>query len=717
MTADTNQSRIIGVIASAAGLSQRSVAAIIRLLDDGATVPFIARYRKEATGEADEVMVESVKIEYERQRQLLQRKEFIAASIEDQGKLTPQLKEKITACFDAAELEDLYLPFKPKRRTKAAVARERGLEPLARIIMSQNCGGIMAVAARYLNPGSGIATPDDAVRGASDIIAEWISENASARRSVRRLFGHTAELSTRVVKGKEDEGAKYRDYFNCREPLKRIAPHRFLAMCRAQREGYVRISIDIDQARASDSIASRVLKPGAGSDVADIITGAVQDAVKRLIIPSVENEMMADKKSQADAVAIDVFSLGLRQLLLSSPLKNRRIMAIDPGFRTGCKVVCLDCQGNLLDHDVIFPAPPRCDTERSAACVAKLIGRFGIDAIALGDGTASRQTYDFLKSMDLPQGVDIHIVSEQGASIYSASEVARDEFPDQDITVRGAVSIGRRLLDPLAELVKIDPKSIGVGQYQHDVDQQRLRQSLDFTVSSCVNSVGVDLNTASRQLLSYVSGIGPALAENIVAYRTECGGFKSRRELLKVKRLGDKAYAQCAGFLRVDNPENPLDNSAVHPESYHIVEKMARDLGVKVENLIGNAPLLRKIDKSRYLTDTVGMPTVNDIVAELEKPGRDPRLTASAAVFDSRVTDFSDLRTGMVIEGKVVNVTAFGAFVDLGIKENGLLHISEMSDSFVRSAADVVSIGQRLTVRVLGIDSGRRRISLSLKNL
>lgn len=704
------------IISRQLGVSKAKVASVLSLIQQGCTVPFIARYRKEATGGLNEVDIDNIKNASESLNELQKRKEYITDVIKNQGKLTDELKQKIDSCFDSVILEDIYLPYKPKRRTRASIARDNGLEPLARIIMKQNSLNIRDAAERVVD-GNKAPDTDAAISGASDIIAEWISESEEARNAVRYLFRHTAVISSKVIKGKEVEGEKYRDYFDFSEQLRRCSPHRYMAMRRGESEGFLKVSIDIDHTEAIDKINRIIIKRSSAEGVRQILTAAVSDSCKRLIIPSIENEFAADTKLKSDTTAIEIFTSGLRQLLMQPPLRGHRIMAIDPGYRTGCKVVCLDEYGTLITHTVIYPTKPRCDISGASTTVKHLIQKHGIQSIALGDGTASRDTFRFLRDMPLPSGIQLHVVSEQGASIYSASDMARQEFPDHDVTVRGAVSIGRRLLDPLAELVKIDPKSIGVGQYQHDVNQSLLKKSLDFTVESCVNQVGVDVNSASSRLLSYVAGIGPVLADNIVRYRTTHGAFRSRKELLKVDRLGEKAFKQCAGFIRVPESDNPLDNSAVHPESYHIAERMARDMNCNIKDIIGNTDILAKIDLHRYVTSSIGIPTLNDIISELHKPGRDPREKAEEVTFDASVQSFDDLKEGMVMIGKVVNVTAFGAFIDLGIKENGLVHLSQMSDKYIKSPLDVVSIGQQVSVRILDIDNSRRRISLTMKDL
>ncbi|MBR5744759.1 MAG: RNA-binding transcriptional accessory protein, partial [Muribaculaceae bacterium] len=621
----------------------------------------------------------------------------------------------IEATNDATALEDIYLPFKPKRNTRAQVARQRGLEPLAKQIMAQNADDIIRLAAKYV--GEEVPTADDAISGASDIIAEWVNETDWVRSSVRKRFLQYAVVSAEVVKGKEQEGAKFRNYFHYRQPLSRCSSHQFLAIRRGEAEGFLKMSLNIDDNRAVESICRRFVKAGGQRQSAEVVRNAIADGYKRLIRPSIETEVVALAKTKADATAIEMFADNLRQLLFASPLHGKRVMAIDPGFRTGCKLVCLDAQGNLLHHNVIYPTAPANDYAGSSRTVIRYVKRYEIDAIALGNGTASRETERFLRSLDFGRDVEIFVVSEQGASIYSASEVAREEFPDEDVTVRGAVSIGRRLIDPLAELVKIDPKSIGVGQYQHDVDQSRLKAALDFTVESCVNSVGVNLNTASPHLLAYVAGIGPQLARKIVEYRAQNGDFRSRDDLMKVPRLGEKTFDQCAGFLRIPNAENVLDNTAVHPESYHIVGKIARDLNVGIDQLVRNHDIIASIDLSKYVEGDIGLPTLNDIAEELEKPGRDPRETADTVEFAEDVNDIEDLVPGMELNGIVTNITAFGAFVNIGIKEDGLVHVSEMADYRVDSPAEVVKINQHVKVRVKSVDLERRRIALTMKGL
>ncbi len=704
---------LLSSISGQTGISIPQIEATIKLLDDGATIPFISRYRKEATKGLNEVQIQSISVAYDKFQELEKRKQTIITTIDEQGKLTDELKSKIEQCHDTNLLEDLYLPYKPKRRTKAEIARNNGLEPLAKIIMAQNAPDIRSTAHRFIN--EDVADADTAISGALDIVAEWVSENTSTRNTVRNAFAREAVISCKVAKGKEEAAANYRNYFDFSSPLKRCNSYRILAMRRGEKEGLLQVAIDVDGENAIDKISRRLVKNN--SESASLIRKAVSDSYKRLIKPSIENEFAALSKSQADEVAIATFADNARQLLLAPPLGKKRILAIDPGYRTGCKVVCLDEQGNLLHNDTIYPTPPRCETAAAAKKISQLTEAYKIDAIALGNGTASRETEKFLESIHYNRDIRIFVVSEDGASIYSASKIARDEFPDKDVTVRGAVSIGRRLLDPLAELVKIDPKSIGVGQYQHDVDQAELKKSLEFTVESCVNSVGVNLNTSSKELLTYISGLGPQLAQNIVAYRAENGNFQSKTELLKVPRLGKKAFEQCAGFLRIPEGTNPLDNTAVHPENYALVDRMAKDAGCDVETLIKDKGKRASINLNNYLSDTIGLPTLTDIMAELEKPGRDPRKAITAMKFDDSLRSFDDLREGMELNGIVTNITQFGVFVDVGIKENGLVHISELSNQFVKNPSEVVKLHQPVKVRVIAIDTERHRISLTMKNL
>ena len=705
--------KILAFVAGDTGISLKQTSATIKLLDEGATIPFISRYRKEATGGLDETQIQAIATAYEKAQELEKRKKHITETIAAQDKLTPELEKKIAECFDAQTLEDIYLPFKPKRRTKAEIAREKGLEPLARIIMAQNSDDVKRSAMRFVN--DNVADTEEAIEGAADIIAEWISENQGVRNTVRNMFSREATVTCKVAKGKEEEAANYQNYFDFSAPLKRCGSHRILAMRRGEREGLLRVDISIPEEKILDRLAERLVKNDTES--AQVVEKALTDSYKRLIKPSIENEFASLSKAEADDQAISLFAQNARQLLFAPPLGRKRILAIDPGYRTGCKVVCLDEQGNLLHNDTIYPTPPKSETALAAKKITHLIEVYKIDAIALGNGTASRETEHFLSSLRYNRDVKVFVVSEDGASIYSASKLAREEFPDKDVTVRGAVSIGRRLFDPLAELVKIDPKSIGVGQYQHDVDQTKLKKSLEFTVESCVNSVGVNLNTASKELLTYVSGLGPQLAQNIVSYRADNGDFTTRKQLMKVPKLGPKAFEQCAGFLRIPDGENPLDNTAVHPENYRIVEQMAKDCKCTVTDLIKNKEKREKIDISRYVTAETGLPTLTDIMAELEKPGRDPRKGVAVMKFDENIKTFDDLTEGLVLKGIVTNITQFGVFVDIGIKENGLVHISELSDKFVSSASEVVKIHQQVTVKVKSIDRERRRIALTMKQI
>lgn len=699
------------IISEEISLPQTNVLNTISLLDDGATIPFISRYRKEMTGGMDEVAVQKIKERYEDLKELAKRKEYIISVITESGNMTPELEGKINICWDSVKLEDIYLPFKPKRRTRAEIARNKGLEPLAKIIMSQHNDDISYKARKYLS--DEVATVEDAVNGARDIIAEWISENEFVRNSIRNIFRRNAEISCKVVKGKEAEGENYKNYFDCSEPLRRCSSHRILAMRRGEKEGFLRVSISVDDDAAIDTVNKIVVK-GHG-EASDIVYEAVEDSYKRLIKPSIENEFAALSKEKADSEAIEMFAQNVRQLLFAPPLGHKRVMGVDPGYRTGCKIVCLDEQGNLLHNDTIYPNPPQNDYKMAAKKITGLVEAYKIDAIALGNGTASRETEKFLQSLSYDHKIQVFVISENGASIYSASKIARDEFPDKDVTVRGAVSIGRRLLDPLAELVKIDPKSIGVGQYQHDVDQSKLKNALNFTVGSCVNSVGVNVNTASKELLTYIAGLGPQLAQNIVTYRAENGDFKVRKDILKVPRMGEKAFHQAAGFLRIPEGDNPLDNTAVHPERYALIEKMASNSGCSVMELITNNDLRESINLSDYIEGDVGMPTLTDIMSELEKPGRDPRRGIKVLEFDENVRTIDDVSVGMILNGIVTNITQFGVFVDFGIKENGLVHISELADRFVSNPNEVVSLHQHVKVRVLDIDKSRKRIALSLK--
>lgn len=682
----------------------------VRLLREGATIPFISRYRKEVTGSLDEVAVGSVRDLLERLTELEARKRTILSTIEEQGRLTGELRTRIEASWDAAEVEDLYLPYKPRRRTRAAAARERGLEPLANLLMAQHTPDIRRQAQRFVT--AEVPTADDALSGASDIVAERMAEDDRIRSEVRRNFSREGIVHARVAKGKEQQGAKYADYFDAATPVRSVSSHRLLAMLRGEEEGILKVSVEIDAERIIERIRRRFIRPG--STTRTWLEAAAADAFRRLIRPSIESETLAAAKERADDEAIRIFAENLRQLLLASPLGQKRVIALDPGFRTGCKVVALDAQGNLLHHTVIYPHPPQSRTAEAAETLRRLAARYRTEAMAIGDGTAGRETEQFVRGLKL-QGVELYTVSEDGASVYSASAAAREEFPDEDVTVRGAVSIGRRLIDPLSELVKIDPKSIGVGQYQHSVDQAKLRARLGDVVESCVNRVGVNINTASKHILTYISGLGPALAENIVAYRAANGDFRTRSELKKVPRLGAKAFEQAAGFLHIVGGRNPLDNSAVHPESYPIVERMAADAGVSVERLLADRELRRTIRPERYVTAQAGLPTVTDILEALDKRGLDPREELHTFAFAPDVRTIDDLREGMTLPGIVTNITAFGAFVDIGIKQDGLVHVSQLADRYVASPAEVVRLGQHVEVRVTGIDTLRGRISLSMR--
>ncbi len=699
-------------ISSTLSISKSQVSNTVKLLEEGATIPFISRYRKEATGSLDETEVTAIEKEWKRLLDLVKRREAILKSINDQELLTPELEDKINNCWDMAELEDIYLPYKPKRKTRASAAREKGLEPLAKIIMEQKEDHIEPVAEKYLN--DDVPDIEAALSGARDIVAEWINENADARNTIRQQFEHDAVISSKVIEKKRDEGTKYSDYFDFNEPLKNCAGHRLLAIRRAEQEGILRVSISIDNDFATDSLEKIFIKNK--NESADQVSLSIKDAYKRLLAPSIETEFKNSSKDKADEEAISVFSTNLRQLLLAAPLGPKVTMAIDPGFRTGCKLVCLDQQGNLLFNSTIFPHPPQKKVDEASEKVKGLLEKYKVEAIAIGNGTAGRETERFIKSLVSNSGTtEVFMVNEAGASIYSASETAREEFPDLDLTFRGAISIGRRLMDPLAELVKIDAKSIGVGQYQHDVNQDNLKEGLDQVVTSVVNQVGVKLNTASRHLLSYVSGIGPKLAKSITDYRRENRSFRSRKELMKVKGLGAKAFEQSAGFLRIPGAVNPLDNSAVHPESYSIVAKMAKDLSHPVKSLIEAANIRQQIDINNYVTGTVGLPTLKDIMQELEKPGLDPRGKAEAFSFSESITGITDLKPGMSLPGVITNLTKFGAFVDIGIKENGLLHISQITERFIKDPAEVLKLDQKVIVRVVNIDVERKRIQLSMK--
>lgn len=704
------------MIAAELKLPAHRIANTLKLLQGGATIPFISRYRKEATGGLDEVQIGDTQTRYEKLCELSKRKETVLSTIEEQGKLAPELKARISACWNATELEDIYLPFKPKRKTRAEAARAKGLEPLALLLMMQKENNLAAKVRNFVK--GEVKDEEDALKGARDILAEQISEDERSRNLMRNQFQRQALIQSKVVKGKEAEeaSAKYRDYFDFCEPLKKCSSHRLLALRRGESEGVLKVNIFPEDEDMCNERLQRLFVR-ANNECAHQVEEALTDAYKRLLKPAIETEFAALSKEKADEEAIRVFAENLRQLLLAPPLGQKRVMGIDPGFRTGCKVVCLDAQGTLLHNEAIYPHPPKSEYAQAARKIVKLVEQYKIEAIAIGNGTASRETEQFVTSQRYDREVQVFVVSEDGASIYSASKTAREEFPDYDVTVRGAVSIGRRLMDPLAELVKINAKSIGVGQYQHDVDQTKLKASLDQTVESCVNLVGVNVNTASKHLLTYVSGLGPTLAQNIVDYRTENGPFESRRQLLKVPRMGAKAYEQCAGFLRIPQAKNPLDNSAVHPESYPIVEQMAKDLNCTVADLIKDKELRSKIDLKKYVTDTVGLPTLTDILQELDKPGRDPRQKIQVFEFDKNVRTLDDLQEGMELPGIVTNITNFGCFVDIGIKENGLVHVSQLADRFVSNPADVVRIHQHVRVKVMSIDHERKRIQLTMKGL
>ncbi|MDY3851614.1 MAG: Tex family protein [Prevotella sp.] len=704
------------IIAARLALPQHKVANTLALLQEGCTIPFISRYRKEKTGGLDEVQIAGISEWNEKLTELSKRKETICKTINELGKMTDALQQRIDQCWESNELEDIYLPYKPKRRTKAQMAREMGLEPLATLLLTQREQHLKEAAKRFIK--GEVTSVEMAIKGAQDIIAETISENEQSRQQVRNAFQREAVITSKVVASKKEseEAAKFTDYFDFSEPLRRCSGNRFLAIQRGEKEGILRVKISIDSDNVVERLKRHYVKTN--SECGKLVAEAVEDAYKRLIEPSIENELTAATKEKADEEAIHVFTDNLRQLLLSAPLGQKRVMAIDPGIRTGCKVVCLDSQGNLLHHDVVYPFPPKGNKEGAQQRWKQLAERYNIEAIAIGNGTAGRETNELVQNITFAQGkVAVFMVSEDGASIYSASKTAREEFPDEDVTVRGAVSIGRRLMDPLAELVKIDPKSIGVGQYQHDVDQTKLKKSLDVTVSSCVNSVGVNINTASKHLLTYISGLGPTLANNIVEYRKENGAFTSRSQLKKVPRLGPSAFVQCAGFMRIPDAKNPLDNSAVHPESYPIVEKMAKDAGCKVQELINNSERLRQIDLKQYVTNDIGLPTLTDIIQELEKPGLDPRAEIEEFSFDKNVHSIDDLHVGMVLPGIVTNITKFGAFVDIGVHQDGLVHISQLANKFVSDAGEVVKLHQHVQVKVIEIDNRRNRISLSMKEV
>lgn len=709
-TMDVEKKTITDLIAQRCGITFGQAQRTVQLLSEGATIPFISRYRKEMTGGLDEVQVGAVKENLEQLTALEKRKETILASIGEQEKLTPELREKIEECYDSAVLEDIYLPYKPKRRTRAMAAREKGLEPLAALLMRQDGSQPERLASRFVT--GDVADENEALAGAGDIIAEWVSESERARSAIRRLFAREAVLTSRMVKGKETEGAKYSGYFSSEEPLRRLPSHRLLAMVRGEKEGILRLSLSPDETEATAQL-ERLFVRG-NSPARPFIEAAVHDSYKRLLKPSMESESMAGAKEKADTEAIRVFAENLRQLLLAPPLGKKRVLALDPGFRTGCKVVCLDAQGNPVHNETIYPHAPQGQWKESKAKILSLAESYRIEAIAIGDGTAGRETEQLIKEIVFRTDVKVFMVSEDGASVYSASAAGREEFPTYDVTVRGAVSIGRRLIDPLSELVKIDPKSIGVGQYQHEVDQARLKAGLDTVVESCVNNVGVNLNSASKHLLTYVSGLGPSLAQNIVEYRAVNGDFTSRAELKKVPRLGAKAYEQCAGFLRIPGAENPLDNSAVHPESYPVVERMAKDTGSDVRSLLSDADARKRVDLNRYVTPETGLPTLTDIMSELAKAGRDPRSEIQEFSF-ADVHSMDDLKEGMILPGIVTNITAFGAFIDVGIKQDGLVHISQIADRYVANPADVLKLHQHVQVKVMEVDRARGRVGLSIK--
>ena len=694
-------------------IQEKQINAVLQLLSEDCTIPFIARYRKDKTGNLGEVEIEQIQKLSKNFDEIQKRKESVLKSIEEQEKLTPELRAKIEQSFDLQEIEDLYLPFKKRRKTKADAAKEKGLEPLAKIIMAQKNGDIEQTAQNYLN--KEVSSVEEALQGARDIIAEWINENIFIRKNLRRVFQRKAVISSKVVKTKkeEEEAQKYAQYFDWSEPLNKIPSHRLLAMLRAEKEGFIKVSIDIDKEEILTFMEGSLVKTASPSCAEQIILAA-QDAYKRLLEPSISNEILQEAKIKADEKAISIFSENLTQLLLASPLGEKRILAIDPGYRTGCKVVCLDEKGDLLHNETIYPHAPQKETAIAMKKIRSMVEAYHIEAISIGNGTASRETEFFIKKIAFDRPLQVFVVSEAGASVYSASKIARDEFPDYDITVRGAVSIGRRLSDPLAELVKIDPKSIGVGQYQHDVDQALLKEELDSTVVKCVNSVGININTASKSLLSYVSGIGEKLAENIVVYRTENGAFVDRNQIKKVPRLGEKAFQQAAAFIRIKDGKNPLDNSSVHPEAYRIVEKMAKDLGIKTIDLIANEEKIKQIAPEKYTTEDIGILGIKDILKELLKPGLDPRKTSKVFEFDPNIKTFEDLKTGMVLPGIVSNITAFGCFVDIGIKENGLVHISQLKDGFVSDPSEVVKLHQQVKVKIIEIDTERKRIALSM---
>jgi protein Tex len=710
-----NISRWVEQITKEFSLQLKNVKAVAELLAEGGTIPFIARYRKELTGSMDEVMIANIRDRIEQLRELDKRREAIISSIEKQGKLTPELMSSIVVASTLAELEDIYLPYKPKRKTRATAAKEKGLEPLAQRLFDQEKFNLDELTNTFVDESKGVASPQEALEGARDIIAEWISENPDTRKQVRDLFWKEGIVESKVMKGKEAEGQKYKDYFEWSEPISKTPSHRLLALRRGEKEGILALDIFPPEEEAINSIERQFVKHD-NAAAAEQVKLAIKDSYKRLLRPSLETEIRMESKMKADEEAIKVFASNLKELLLSAPLGQKNVLALDPGFRTGCKVVCLDRQGKLLHNDNIYPHEPQRETAKSAALIKGLVQKFNIEAIAIGNGTASRETENFVKSIGLDNKVLVVMVNESGASVYSASDVAREEFPDKDITVRGAVSIGRRLMDPLSELVKIDAKSIGVGQYQHDVDQTKLKQGLDDVVMSCVNSVGVEVNTASKELLSYVSGLSPALAKNIVEFRNQNGPFKDRESLMQVPRLGEKVFEQAAGFLRIHNAGNPLDASAVHPESYEVVNKMAADLGCTVKDLMSSAELRKQLDLQKYVSPKFGLPTLTDILSELEKPGRDPRETFEVFSFTEGVNEIKDLKIGMKLPGIVTNVTAFGAFVDIGVHQDGLVHISHLSDKFIKDPKEAVTVQQKVQVTVVEVDVPRKRIGLSMKS-
>jgi len=703
---------LITYVTQRTGIQKESVESTIKLLEEGATIPFIARYRKEWSGNLDEVQIESIQIEKYRFEEIEKRKATILKSIEEQDKLTEELKEKILNCQDLTALEDIYLPYKQKRSTKGSVAKEKGLEPLAKIMMAQNLTSLDEVAERYLT--DKVETVEEALSGARDIIAEWLNENEYIRRNIRWMFEKGALISSKVIKGKDEEGEKFKDYFKWEEPLKRIPSHRFLAITRGESEGFLRTKIAIEEEQALDKIEQAFIKTN-NNELREQLQIAAKDSFKRLISSSIETEFKNTYKEKSDIEAIDVFAKNLKQLLLAPPLGQKNVLAIDPGFRTGCKVVCLNNLGDIVYNETIYPHPPQNESAMAAKKINTIVSRYKVEAIAIGNGTAGRETERFIQKMRFNETVEVYVVNENGASIYSASKIARDEFPQYDVTVRGAISIGRRLMDPLAELVKIDAKSIGVGQYQHDVDQKLLKQSLDRVVESAVNKVGVNVNSASQHLLQYISGLGPQLAQRIVDYRSENGTFESRKELLKVKGMGAKSYEQSAGFLRIVDGNNPLDNSAVHPERYDLVKKMAKSVGVSLDDLIRNEKAIAQIDFQNFTSTEIGLPTLNDLKEELKKPARDPRKGIKLFEFDKNVSKISDLEVGMVLPGIVTNITNFGAFVDVGVKQDGLVHISHLANHFVANPNEVVNLQQTVKVKVIEVDESRKRIQLSMK--